>query len=162
MASGLPNVQEASRLGGQTIASTALGLFLVWLYLARLSQPMALAALFVSVIGGVAIAYVWTTTQLRSVEDDGEFKSPISIGHLLVGVVAIFIFLLFFANGFISSMTPQNVAFLTIVTYISVPAWSIASVIFYRRWEKENGRKLFSENSFSASRLYASPKPSLG
>ena len=157
----MPNVQAASRLSGQTIASAALGLFLVWLYLGRLSQPIALASLFVSVVGGVTIAYVWTTVQLRSVEDYGEFKSPISIGLLLVGVVVIIVLLLYFANGFISSMTAQDAAFVTVVTYISVPAWSFASIMFYRRWEKENGRKLFSENSLSASRLYASPKPPL-
>jgi LytS/YehU family sensor histidine kinase len=158
---GLPNVQSASRLSGQTIASAALGLFLVWLNLGRLSQQIALACLFVSVVGGVAIAYIWTSAQLRSVEDKGEFKSPISISLLLVGVVVIFIFLLYFANGFISSMTVQDAAFITVVIYISVPAWSFASMMFYRRWEKENDRKLFSENSWSASRLYASTKPPL-
>jgi len=157
----LPKVQAASRLSGQTIASAALGLFLVWLYLVRLSQSLALASLFVSVIGGVAFAYLWTTMQLRSVEDNGEFKSPISIGVLIAGVFVVLVFLFLFGSGFINSQTPQEVAFITIIIYISVPAWSFASVIFYRRWEKEKGRKLFSENTLSVSRLYATPKPTL-
>ena len=155
----MPDAKQASKLGYESVLAVLLVALALWFNIKFLvGTPLAPEMLAVSVIGGMAMAYVVTSKMLRSVEDNGEYKLPVPPILLTLTSSIFFAVLPLFAGGFIRMWTFQELVFFLLLIISAGASYSLSTIWFYRRWEDETKRRLLSENAPSVMRLYATPK----